>query len=90
MINTHTHTQEHFSVLKKNNETLSFTTAWTDLDGIMLSEISQTKKDKQCNFIHVLNLKNKLINKIKQKPTHRYRDQISSYQRGREFEGWAK
>ena len=30
------------------NEILSFVTTWIDLEGIMLSEISQTKKDKYC------------------------------------------
>ena len=27
---------------------LPFATAWMDLEGIMLSEISQTEKDKYC------------------------------------------
>ena len=31
---------------KKKNEILSFATTWMDLEGIMLSEISQTGKDK--------------------------------------------
>ena len=30
----------------KKNEILPFVTTWTDLEGIMLSEISQTEKDK--------------------------------------------
>ena len=29
----------------KNNEILPFVTIWTDLEGIMPSEINQTKKD---------------------------------------------
>ena len=29
----------------KRNEILPFTTTWIDLDGVMLSEISQTVKD---------------------------------------------
>ena len=32
----------------KKNEILSFETTWMDLYGIMLSEISQTEKDKYC------------------------------------------
>ena len=36
---------EYFSVIKKK-ETLPFATTWMDLQGIMLSEISQTEKDK--------------------------------------------
>ena len=30
----------------KKNEILSFSMSWIDLEGIMLSEISQTEKDK--------------------------------------------
>ena len=30
----------------KKNEILLFVTTWMDLEGIMLSDISQTKKDK--------------------------------------------
>ena len=29
---------------------LPFATTWMDLEGIMLSEISQTEKDKYCMF----------------------------------------
>ena len=32
----------------KKNENLPFAAAWMDLQGIMLSEISQTEKDKYC------------------------------------------
>ena len=35
---------EYCSAIK--NYTLPFVTIWTDLEGIMLSEISQTEKDK--------------------------------------------
>ena len=33
---------------KKKDEILPFATTWMDLKGIMLSEISQTEKDKYC------------------------------------------
>ena len=36
---------EYYSAIK-GNEILSFATTWTDLEGIMASEISQTEKDK--------------------------------------------
>ena len=36
---------EYYSALKKN-DILPFATTWMDLGGIMLSEISQTEKDK--------------------------------------------
>ena len=38
---------EYYSVIKKD-EILPFATTWMDLEGIMLSEISQTEKDKYC------------------------------------------
>ena len=52
-IHTHTHTHTHiytmefYSAIKKN-EILPFVTTWVDLGDIMLSEISQTEKDKYC------------------------------------------
>ena len=41
------YTMECYSA-KRRNEILSFTTTWMDLEGIMLSEISQKEKDKYC------------------------------------------
>ena len=38
---------EYYSAMK-NNELLPFSTTWIDLKSVMLSEISQTKKDKNC------------------------------------------
>jgi len=40
---THTHTVEYYLAMKKN-ENLPF--AWMDLEGFILSEISQIEKDK--------------------------------------------
>ena len=40
----HVYTMEYYPVIK--NEDLPFETTWIDLDGMMLSEISQTEKDK--------------------------------------------
>ena len=39
------YTMEHYSVIKKN-EILPFATTWMELDCSMLSEISQSEKDK--------------------------------------------
>ena len=39
------YTMEYSSAIKKN-EILSFATTWLELEGIMLSEISQTLRDK--------------------------------------------
>ena len=38
---------EYYSAIKKN-EILPFATLCMDLEGIMLSEISQTEKDRYC------------------------------------------
>ena len=38
---------EYYSAIKEN-EILPFEAMWMDLEGIMLSEISQTEKDKNC------------------------------------------
>ena len=38
---------EYYLAIKKN-EILPHVTTWMDLEGIMLSEISQTEKDKYC------------------------------------------
>ena len=39
------YTMEYYSAIKKN-EVLSFGRTWMDLEGILLSEIGQTEKDK--------------------------------------------
>ena len=40
---------EYYSAIKKN-EMMPFATTWMNLEGIVLSEISQTEKDKYCMF----------------------------------------
>ena len=42
-IHTHTHTHTHTAMIEK--EILPFVATWTKLEGIVLSEISQTLKD---------------------------------------------
>ena len=37
---------EYYSAIKKKNEILPFAAIWMDLEGILLSEISQTDEDK--------------------------------------------
>ena len=45
MANTHTqthiHTMEYYSAMKRKDKILPFATTWRDLESIMLSEISQ-------------------------------------------------
>ena len=49
---------EYHSAIKKN-EVLPFVTARIDLEGIILSEISQAKEDKYHMISHVESKKNK-------------------------------
>ena len=42
---THTHTMKYFSAIKRN-EIMTFAATWMDLEIILLSEVSQTEKDK--------------------------------------------
>ena len=75
------YTTEYYSAIRKN-EILPFAAMWMDLENIMLSEISQTEKDKY-DITYMWNLKNNTNEcYTKQKRTHRYRKQTCIYQRG--------
>ena len=63
-----THTMEPYSDIIKN-EILPFAILWMDLQGIMLSEISQTENDKYCMLSHK-EFKKKIIYMTKQKQTY--------------------
>ena len=68
---------EYYSAIKKN-EILPFVTTWMDPEGIMLSEISQTEKDKYhisltCGIF-------KKQNKTK-KQAYRYKEQVGKCQK---------
>ena len=52
------YTIEFYSAVEKK-KILPFATAWKDLENIMLSEISQSEKDKYHVFTHMWNLMNK-------------------------------
>ena len=45
-IYTHTHTQWNITQPLKKNEIMPFAAIWMDLEMIILSEVSQTEKDK--------------------------------------------
>ena len=49
----------------KNNEILPFSTIWIDLEGFMLSEISQTEKQIPYDFTYTWTLITKQMNKQK-------------------------
>ena len=44
----HTCTQWNITQPFKKNEIMPCAATWVDLEGIMLSEVSQTEKDKYC------------------------------------------
>ena len=53
---THTHTHTHrveYYLAIKNNEILPFAMMWIELESIMLSEISQSKKRQIYDFTHL-------------------------------------
>ena len=64
---------------------MPFAATWIDLEIIILSEVSQTEKDKY----HMISLICRILKKndthelIKQKQTHRLRKQTYGYQKGK-------
>ena len=52
---THTDTIEYYSAMKEN-EIMPFATPWMDLEGIMLSEVTETVTDKYHDTIYMWNL----------------------------------
>ena len=51
------YTMEYYLAMRKN-ETLPFAAMWMELESIMLSEISQSEKDRYHVFTHMWNLRN--------------------------------
>ena len=64
---------EYYSAIKRN-EIMPFAATWMDLEIIMLSEVSQTEKDKY-HINYMWNLKKMIQMNLftKQKQTHRHR-----------------
>ena len=54
----YTYTMEYYSAIKKN-EILPFVTTWMYIEGIMLSEMSQTEKDTYCMILLLCGIKKK-------------------------------
>ena len=53
---------EHYSAIK--NEIMPFAATWTDLEIVILSEISQTEKKKHLIFLYMRNLKRNDTNEL--------------------------
>ena len=61
---------EYYSVIKKN-EMMPCTTAWMDLDGVVLSEVSQAEKEKYCMTSLICEIEKDTNELTEQKETHR-------------------
>ena len=73
---------EYNSAVRKN-ENLLFAATWMDLEGIVLSEVSQTKTNTVWYHLYVESKEyNKLVNITRKKQTQRHREKASGYQRG--------
>ena len=70
---------KYYSAIKKN-EILPFVTTWIDLEGTVLSKVSQTEKDKYHMISLICGIQNKEQNKT-EKQAHRYREQIGCCQK---------
>ena len=73
---------EYYSAIKEN-EVLSYVASHMNLEGITLSEISQTEKDKYYMLSLICGFKKRKIKQMtttKQKQNHRCRKQSSAYQ----------
>ena len=58
------YTMEYYSAIKKN-EIMSFEATWMDLEFIILSEVSQTEKDKyHITIAYMWHLKKKDVNEL--------------------------
>ena len=76
---------EHYSVIR-NNKILPFVATWMNMEGIMLSEISQRKTNTVRYHLYVKSEKyKKSVNITKNKHSHRYREETRHYQWGEEM-----
>ena len=75
------YTIEYYLAIKKN-EILPFATTWEDREGIMLSKISQTEKDKYSLGSNIWNINTRWINTTEQKQSHRYRVEAGGGEKG--------
>ena len=80
----YTYTEEYYTAIKKK-EVMPFAATWIDLDRIILSEVSQTEKDKYHIIPNMWESKKvmQLNLFIKLKQTHSHRKQTYGYQRGK-------
>ena len=68
--------EEYYSVIKRK-DIPPLVSSWMNLEGIMLSEISQTEKDKYCMISLTCGVLGKKGKKKEKNQTHRKRDQAN-------------
>uniref|UniRef100_A0A8D1VNC0 DUF1725 domain-containing protein n=1 Tax=Sus scrofa TaxID=9823 RepID=A0A8D1VNC0_PIG len=78
------YTMEYYSDIKKN-KIMHFAATWMELEILILSEVSQEKKDKYHMISHIWNLK---YGENEQKQTHGHRKQTPGCQGEREGVRW--
>ena len=82
------YTMEYYSTVRRK-QTLPFTTTWTELEGIMLSDIRLPEKDKYQMISLICGISNKARSEgTKQQQSHRTQERTNSYQRERDWGGW--
>ena len=59
----HIHTMEYYSVIKKS-EIMPFAATWMDLEIVILSEVSQTEKEKYCMLLLICGILKKDTNEL--------------------------
>ena len=76
---------EYYPAIKRN-KIMPFAATWMQLEIIILSEVSQKEKDKYHRISLICGIQNTTpVNiSMKQKQTHRYREQTCGFQGG----GW--
>ena len=80
---------EYYSAIKKN-EIMPFAATWMGLEITILSEVSQTEKDKHhmTSLIYMWNLKYDTSELIYESETDSQTQRTYGYQRGKGREGW--
>ena len=76
------YTVEYYSAIKKN-EIMPFAATWMDLETVILSEVSQTEKEKYRMILLIWGISKEMIQMnvfTKQKWTHRPREQTRGCQ----------
>ena len=79
------HTHNEILPSHKKNEIIPFAATWIDLEGMLLSDVSQAEKDISYDTTQMWNPIFKVIKvDLFIKQTYRYQNQIYGYRRGNE------